>query len=115
MLILLVQVHGVHGFTRVSVVSAEENDRDGNCGDRDLQEAAHLKRVVGVSFGRNSTDVLFEWAAKNFVLMAANTFISEFARSCPSFRRLRIVALGHLSCAVMHHRHDFSVRTVASR
>jgi len=61
----------VDGFTRVSVASAEKNYRDGNCGDRDLEEAAHLKRVVGVSFGRNSTDVLFEWPAKNFVLMGS--------------------------------------------
>jgi len=53
----------VDGFTRVSVASAEKNYRDGNCGDRDLEEAAHLKRLAGVSFGRNSTDVLFEWAA----------------------------------------------------
>jgi len=59
----------VDGFTRVSVASAEKNYRDGNCGDRDFEEAAHLKRVVGVSFGRNSTDVLFKWPAKNFVLM----------------------------------------------
>jgi hypothetical protein len=34
-----------------------------------LEEAAHLKRVVGVSCVRNSTDVLFEWPAKNFVSM----------------------------------------------
>ena len=59
----------VDGLTRVSVASAEKKYHDGNCGDRDLEEAAHLKRVVGVSFGRNSTDVLFEWPAKNFVLM----------------------------------------------
>ena len=57
------------GLTRVSVASAEKNYHDGDCGDRDLEEAAHLKRVVGASFGRNSTDVLFEWPAKNFVLM----------------------------------------------
>jgi len=61
----------VDGFTRVSVASAEKNYRDGNCGDRDLEEAAHLKRVVGVTFGRNSTNVLFEWPAKNFVLMGS--------------------------------------------
>jgi hypothetical protein len=61
----------VDGFTRVSVASAEENYSDGNCGDRDLGEAAHLKRVVGASFGRNSTVVLFEWPAKNFVLMGS--------------------------------------------
>jgi hypothetical protein len=36
-----------------------------------LEEAAHLKRVVGVSFGRNSTDVLFEWTAKKSVLMGS--------------------------------------------
>jgi hypothetical protein len=71
LLIPLVQVHGVDGFTRVSVASAEKNYRDGNCGDRDLEEAAHLKRVVGVSFGRNSTDVLFEWAVKKSVLMGS--------------------------------------------
>ncbi len=58
------------GLTRVSVASAEKNYHDGDCRDRDLEEAAHLKRVVGASFGRNSTDVLFEWPAKNFVLMA---------------------------------------------
>jgi hypothetical protein len=59
----------VGGLTRISVASAEKNHQDGNCGDRDLEEAAHFKRVVGVSFGRNSTDVLFEWPATNFVLM----------------------------------------------
>jgi len=69
LLITLVQVHVVDGFTRVSVATAEKNYHHGNCGDRDLEEAAHLKRVIGVSFGRNSTDVLFEWPAKNFVLM----------------------------------------------
>jgi len=37
-----------------------------------LVEAAHLKSVVGVSFGWNSTDVLFEWPAKNFVLMGSD-------------------------------------------
>ena len=57
------------GLTRVSVATREKNYHDGNCGDRDLEEAAHLKRVVGASFGRNSTDVLFEWAAKKSVLM----------------------------------------------
>ena len=69
MLILLVQVLAVDGLTRVSVASAEKNCHDGNCGSRDLEESAHLKRVVGVSFGRNSTDVLFEWPAMNFVFM----------------------------------------------
>jgi hypothetical protein len=69
LLIPLVQVHVVDGLTRVSVASAEKNYHDGNYGDRDLEEAAHLKRVVGVPSGRNSTDVLFEWPAKNFVLM----------------------------------------------
>jgi hypothetical protein len=79
LLIPLVQVHGLDGFTRVSVASAEKNDRDGNCGDRDLEKAAHLKRVVGVSFGRNSTDVLFEWAAKKSVLMGSRSRVSEIA------------------------------------
>jgi hypothetical protein len=37
-----------------------------------LEEAAHLKRVVGASFGRNSTDVLPERPAKDFVLMASD-------------------------------------------
>ena len=57
------------GLTRVSVASAEENYHDGDCGNRAWEEAAHLKRVVGASFGRNSTDVLFEWPAMNFVFM----------------------------------------------
>ena len=69
LLITLVQVHVVDGFTRVSVATGEKNYHHGNCGDRDLEEAAHLKRVIGVSFGRNSTDVLFEWPANNSVLM----------------------------------------------
>jgi hypothetical protein len=69
LLIPLVQVHVVKGLTRVSVASAEKNYQDADCGDRDLEESAHLKRVVGVSFGRNSTDVLFEWPAMNFVFM----------------------------------------------
>ena len=72
LLIPLVQVHVVDGLTRVSVATAKKNYHDGNCGDRDLEEAAHLKRVVGVSFWRNSTDVLFEWPAKNFVLMGSD-------------------------------------------
>ncbi len=54
---------------RVGVASAEKNDRDGNSGDRDLEEAAHLKKVVELSFARNSTDVLFKWPAKHFVCM----------------------------------------------
>jgi len=62
----------VAGLTRVSIASAEKNYHDDNCEDGDLEEAAHLKRVVGVSFGRNSTDVLFEWPAKNFVLMGTD-------------------------------------------
>ncbi len=65
------------GLTRVSVASAEKNYHDGDCGDRDLEEAAHLKRVVGASFGRNSTDVLFEWPAKNFVLMGKDSETRE--------------------------------------
>ena len=64
MLILLVQVHVVDGLTRISVASAEKNDHDGNYRDHDLDEAAHLKRLVGVFFRRNSTDVLFEWPEK---------------------------------------------------
>ena len=83
MLIPLVQVHGVDGFKRVSVASAEKNYRDGNCGDRDLKEAAHLKRVAGVSIGRNSTDVLFEWAAKNFVLMGSEHFHFRIREELP--------------------------------
>ena len=43
LLIPLVQVHGVDGFTRVSVASAEKNYRDGSCGDQDLEEAAYSK------------------------------------------------------------------------
>jgi hypothetical protein len=69
LLISLPQVRVVDGLTRVSVASAKKNYHNGDCGDRDLEEAAHLKRVVGASFGRNSTDVLFERAAKDFVLM----------------------------------------------
>ena len=69
LLIPLVQGHVVDGFMGVSVASAEKNCYDGNCGDRDLEEAAHLRRVVGESCGRNSTDVLFEWPANNSVLM----------------------------------------------
>ena len=69
LLIPLVQGHVLDGFMGVSVASAEKNCHDGNCRDRDLEEAAHLRRVVGESCGRNSTDVLFEWPAKNFVLM----------------------------------------------
>ena len=84
LLIQLVQVHVVDGLTRVSVASAEKNYYDGNCGDRDLEEAAHLKRVVGVPFGRNSTDVLFEWPAKNFVLMGRDCL----ARGNPCRQRL---------------------------
>jgi len=83
----------VDGLTRVSVASAEENYHAGNYGDRDWEEAAHLKRVVGVSFGRNSTDVLFEWPANNFVLMGRDclardnhfrpaNFHFKFASSC---------------------------------
>ena len=72
------------GLTRVSVASAEKNYHDGDCGDRDLEEAAHLKRVVGASFGRNSTDVLFEWPAKNFVLMGRDCL----ARGTPCRQRL---------------------------
>jgi len=62
------------GFTRVSVASAEKNYHDGGCGDRNLEEAAHLKRVVGVLFGPNSTDVLFERPVKTFVLMGSGCF-----------------------------------------
>ncbi len=61
----------MNGLTRVSVAGTQENCRDGDSGDRDLEEAAHLKRVVGVSTGRNGTDVLFKWPANNFVLMAS--------------------------------------------
>ena len=84
LLITLVQVHVVDGFTRVSVATGEKNYHHGNCGDRDLEEAAHLKRVIGVSFGRNSTDVLFEWPAKNFVLMGRDCL----ARGTPCRQRL---------------------------
>ena len=73
------------GLTRVSVATAEKNYYDGNCGDRDLEEAAHLQRVVGVSFGRNSTDVLFGWPAKNFVLMASDC-LSRGNHCRPDFR-----------------------------
>jgi len=75
----------VDGLTRVSVASAEKNYYDGNCGDRDLEEAAHLKRVAGASFGRNGTDVLFEWPAKDSVFMGRpENFHFRFASSCPS-------------------------------
>jgi hypothetical protein len=67
----------VDGLTRVSVASAEKNYHDGNCEDHNLQEAAHLKRVVGVPFGRNSTDVLFEWPAKTLVLMGSDCFARD--------------------------------------
>jgi hypothetical protein len=63
----------VDGLTRISVARAEKNYHNGNYGDRDMEEAAHLKRVAGASFGRNSTDVLFEWPAKNFVLMGRDS------------------------------------------
>jgi hypothetical protein len=88
LLIPLVQVHVVDGFTRVSVASAEKNYRDGNCGDRDLEEAAHLKRVAGVSFGRNSTDVLFEWAAKNSVLMGSRMWAERYGMNRVACRKL---------------------------
>ncbi len=65
------------GLTRVSVASAEKNYHGGNCENHDLQEAAHLKRVVGVPFGRNSTDVLFEWPAKTSVLMGSDCFARD--------------------------------------
>jgi hypothetical protein len=68
-LIPLEQVHLVDGLMRVSVVTAEQNYRDGSQRDRALEETSHLKRLVVVSFGRNGTDVLFEWPAKNFVLL----------------------------------------------
>ena len=64
LLIPLVQVHVVDRLTRVSVASAEKNYHDGGCGDGNLEEAAHFKRLVDVSFRRNSTNVLFERAAK---------------------------------------------------
>ena len=87
MLIPLVQVHVADGLTRISVASAEKNCHDRDCGDRDLEEAAHLKRVVEVSFGRNSTDVLFEWTAKNFDLMGRDCLaIGKHFRPEPSFQ-----------------------------
>ena len=52
------------GLARVSVASAEQNDQGGNDRDHDLDEAAHLKRLVARFFRRNSTDVLFEWPEK---------------------------------------------------
>jgi hypothetical protein len=57
----------VDRLMRVSVASAQKNYHDGNCGERDLEEAAHLNRVVAVSVRRNSTNVLFDWP--EFVLM----------------------------------------------
>ena len=68
-LILLKQVYVVHGLMRVSVATAEKNRHDGDCESGNLEETAHLKSVAGVSFRRNSTDVLFEWPAKSFVSM----------------------------------------------
>jgi hypothetical protein len=94
LLIPLVQVHVVDGLMRVSVATAEKNYRDGNCGDSDLEEAAHLKRVVGVPFGRNGTDVLFEWPAKNFVSMGRCSGI------WPQERR---TVLGRLVILYRHH------------
>ena len=69
LLIPLEQVYVTDGLMRVSVATAEKNRHDGDCEYRNLEEAAHLKRVVGVSFERNSTDVLFGWPAKSFVSM----------------------------------------------
>ena len=70
LLIPLEQIHVVDGLMRVSVATAEKkNYHSGDCGDRDLEVAAHLKRVVGASFRRNSTDVLFERPAKSSVSM----------------------------------------------
>jgi len=69
LLIPLEQVYVVDGLMRVSVATAEKNRHDGDCEYRNLEEAAHLKRLVGVSVGGNSTDVLFEWPAKSFVSM----------------------------------------------
>jgi hypothetical protein len=69
LLIPLEQVYVVDGLMRVSVATAEKNRHDGDCEYRNLEEAAHLKRLVGASFGRNSTDVLSERPARSFVLM----------------------------------------------
>jgi hypothetical protein len=69
LLIPLEQVHVVDRLMRVSVAAAEKNYHEGNRRDRALEEGTHLNRLVVVSFGRNGTDVLFEWPAMNFVLM----------------------------------------------
>jgi hypothetical protein len=72
----------VDGLTRVGVASAKKNYHDGGYGNRNLEEAAHLKRVVGVLFGQNSTVVLFERPVKTFVLMgsaATTTFLLRSA------------------------------------
>jgi hypothetical protein len=86
LLIPLAQVRVVDRLTRVSVASAEKNYHDGHYEDRDLEEAAHLKRVVGLSFGRNSTYVLFEWPAKNFALMG---------RDCLARVKIKFESLAH--------------------
>ena len=81
------------GLTRVSVASAEKNYHDGDCGDRNLEESAHLKRVVGVCFGRNSTDVLFEWPAATSTEWAVNCF-ARGNITCPALIRLyRVTSL----------------------
>jgi len=91
----------VAGLTRVSIASAEKNYHDDNCEDGDLEEAAHLKRVVGVSFGRNSTDVLFEWPAKNFVLMGtdcpANALVSVALLLPSTVNAMRLPSIDRMS------------------
>jgi hypothetical protein len=66
-----------------------------------LEEAAHLKRVVGVSFGRNGTDVLFKWAADNFVLMGSS--LADVAERYVMHESCRVSEIGLVQSIVVRH------------
>ena len=52
------QVGVAEPFPAIGVASAKKDHQDGDCGESDLDAAAHVERIGRGIVGPNSTDVL---------------------------------------------------------